>query len=200
MPGWPGRPLRGAVLGLVGFGHVPRRIVEKLAGFGMRFLVHDPYASPESIQAQGAEAVALDVLLQRADFVSLHCLLTEETHHLIGERELKLMQPHAVLINTARGQVVDELALARALRAGWMAGAALDVREKEPPDADGPLLELENVIVTPHIAGFDTTFPQMYCEASVEAILDLAEHRWPYSVVNPEVSPRWGPMLPRLGR
>lgn len=183
---------RGATLGLVGFGRIPQVVVRKVSGFEMCCLACDPYVPPERMAACDVESVSLDELLQRADYVLLHCPLTEETHHLIGERELQLMKPKALLVNTARGGVVDETALTRALQEGWIAGAALDVLEKAPPDPDNPLLTMEHVIFTPHIAGLNDAYPDNFCEAAVETILDLAEGRWPRSVVNPEVVPRWG--------
>jgi len=193
----PLRRFRGATLGLVGFGHIPQALVAKLCGFGMRILAFDPYAPADVMVSLGVESVSLDTLLQSADYVSLHCPLTEETRHLIGERELRMMKPSAVLVNTSRGPVVDEPALIRALQEGWIQGAALDVAEKEPPEPDNPLLKLDNVILTPHIAGHTDRFPDDYAEVCVEAILDLAQGRWPRSVVNPSVRPRWGHLAAR---
>lgn len=182
--------LREAVLGFVGFGHVPRMIMNKLRGFGMRFLAYDPHLERDKVAAGGAEAVSFRELLQRSEYVSLHCPLTEATHHLIDEKALQSMRPTAMLINTARGKVVDEQALARALREGRIAAAALDVLENEPPEADNPLLKMDNVILTTHQGGFSTTYPEEFVQASVEAILDVAAGRRPYSVVNPQVRPR----------
>lgn len=192
----PGRTYRGATLGLVGFGRIPQHMVRKLSGFEMNIVAYDPYVAVEVIASQGAKSAALDELLQTADYVSLHCPLTEETHHLMGERELRLMQSQALLVNTARGEVVDEPALIRALREGWIAGAALDVLEQEPPEPDNPLLSMDNVIITAHLGGYSNKGPQEVYEASVEAIIDLAEGRWPHSVVNPKVEPRWGQLSP----
>ena len=197
---FPGRMLAGATWGLVGFGRGPRRMVEKLRGFEFRFLAFDPYAGDEALRALGVEPAPLDELLAASDFVSVHCPLTRETHHLIGERELRLLQPHALLVNTARGPVIDEPALIRALGEKWFAGAGLDVMEQEPPSPDNPLLGLDNVILTPHVAGYDSSYPRPSLEASIEAIVDLSEHRWPYSYVNPGVVPRWGDMRPRRER
>ncbi len=193
----PQRRFRGAVLGLVGFGHIPRLITQKLSGFAMHFLAYDPYVAREVLASYGAEGVSLDEVFQRSDYVSLHCPLTEKTLHLIGEREFRLMQAHALFVNTARGKVVDEQALIAALEQEWIAGAALDVFEQEPVDPHNPLLTMDNVIATPHFAGYSDTTPYEFYEASVEAILDLAANRWPHSVVNPNVKPRWGALLPR---
>lgn len=192
----PHRRFHGATLGFVGFGRVPRLMTRKLSGFTMNFIAYDLYVKPEVMTFHDVKQVSLDELLQTSDYVSLHCPLTEKTHHLIGERELRLMQPHSLLINTSRGSVIDESALIKALQEGLIAGAALDVLEKEPPAPDNPLLTMENVILTAHFAGNSDTFPQDMCEASVETIIDLAEGRWPRSVVNPEVMPRWGKLSP----
>jgi D-3-phosphoglycerate dehydrogenase / 2-oxoglutarate reductase len=193
----PGRLLTGATWGLVGFGRGPRRMVEKLRGFDMNFLAYDPYVPPEIFQSRGVKSASLEEVFRTSDWVSLHCPLTKGTFHLIGERELGWLQPHALLVNTARGAVVDEPALIRARQEGRLSGAALDVFEKEPPDADNPLFKMANVIATPHVSGYDKSNPRAALEATVEAILDLSEHRWPYSYVNPGVVPRWGTMLPR---
>jgi D-3-phosphoglycerate dehydrogenase / 2-oxoglutarate reductase len=180
----------GATLGLVGFGRVPQLVVRKLGGFGMRVLVYDPLLDRGVVAARGAEPVSLEELLRTADYVSLHCPLTDGTHHLIDEKALRTMRPGAVLINTARGKIVDERALVRALQEGWIRAAALDVLETEPPAADNPLLKLENVVLTTHQGGYSDTYPKEFVEASIEAILDVAAGRRPYSVVNPEVQPR----------
>jgi D-3-phosphoglycerate dehydrogenase len=190
------RRFQGAVMGLVGFGHIPRLVIQKLSGFDMQFVANDPYVTREVITSYGAESVSLDEVLQRSDYVSLHCPLTEETFHLIGEREFRLMPSQVLLINTARGEVVDEGALIKALKLKWIAGAALDVFEQEPVDPQNPLLAMENVIVTPHFAGYSDTTPQEFYEASIEAILDFAQGRWPRSVVNSDVKPRWDTLAP----
>ena len=186
----PGRHLRGATLGLVGFGRIGRQVAEKLLGFQMNILVYDPYVVPAVIEAAGATPVELEGLLSRSDFVSVHCPLTSETRHLLGERELRVMRPEAILVNTSRGQVIDEQALARALKERWIAGAALDVLSKEPPDADNPLFKLDNVILTPHLASMSDLFPGEVWKDVCRTLVALAQHRWPPSVVNPDVKPR----------
>jgi D-3-phosphoglycerate dehydrogenase len=193
----PRRHPQGATLGLVGFGRIGQLVAQKLRGFEMHLLVYDPYAPAAALAACNARSCDLPTLLREADYVSLHCPLTPETRHLIGESELRLMPSHALLINMARGAVVDEPALIRALREGWIAGAALDVLEQEPPAADNPLLDMDNVVVTPHAAGYTDAYPESYSEVCVEAILDLLARRWPRSVVNPTVRPRWGDMARR---
>jgi D-3-phosphoglycerate dehydrogenase len=182
----PLNSVQGRTLGLVGFGHVARDIVRKLSGFAMRVLVHDPYVGAETLAAHRVRAAGLYNLLAESDYVSLHCPLTAETRHLIGERELRLMKPTAVLLNTSRGPVIDEAALVRALREGWIAAAGLDVLEKEPPALDNPLLGLDNVVLTPHVAGYSFNGVEMRWRLSVETVLALGRGQPPRSWVNGE--------------
>jgi D-3-phosphoglycerate dehydrogenase len=174
----------GRTLGLVGFGHAGREVVRKLSGFELRVLAHDPYVGADTLAAHGVRPAGLYELLAQSDYVSLHCPLTAETRHLIGERELRLMKPTAVLLNTSRGPVIDEAALVRALREGWIAAAGLDVLENEPPAADNPLLGLDNVVVTPHVAGYSFNGVEVRWRLSVETVLALARHEAPRSWVN----------------
>ncbi|HUS17531.1 MAG TPA: C-terminal binding protein [Chloroflexia bacterium] len=183
--------LRGQTLGLVGFGHIARAVARKLSGFELTTLVYDPFISAETITAAGFTPATLEEMLSRSDVVSLHCPLTPQTQHLIGERELKLMRPRAILINTARGPVVDEPALLRALTEGWIAAAGLDVLEAEPPDPANPLFALDNVVLTPHTAGQSDEDQHLAFQLSVEAIIALAQGRWPRAYVNRSVQPRW---------
>jgi D-3-phosphoglycerate dehydrogenase len=188
---WPNLRVRGKTLGLVAFGRIPQMVAQKMKGFEPRLLAYDPYASPPALARHGAQAVTLDELLAQSDFVSLHCPLTAETARLIGEPQLRRIRPTAVLINTARGRIVDEAALARALTEGWIAGAGLDVLEQEPPDPANPLLRLNNVVITPHIAGYSDEYVDASWRLSTEAALDLARGRWPRSYVNRGIKPRW---------
>ena len=145
--------LRGKIVGLIGFGLVARQLAELLKPFKVRILVYDPYVPPEEVEKRGCAPASLETLLKESDVVSIHAALTEETYHMIGERELRMMKRTAVLVNTARGAVVDTQALVKALREGWIAAAALDVFEQEPLPPDHPLYELENAYLTPHVAG-----------------------------------------------
>ncbi|MCC7359079.1 MAG: C-terminal binding protein [Anaerolineales bacterium] len=183
--------LHGQTLGLVGFGHISRLVAKKLSGFDVRTLVFDPFLAPEVISAAGAQPAALDDLLAQSDFVSLHCPLTPQTHHLIGERELQRMKPQAILINTARGPVVDEPALARALTEKWIAAAGLDVFEQEPPDPANPLFGMDNVVLTPHTAGESDEDRNLAYQLSVESVVAFAQGKFPRSYVNRGVKPRW---------
>jgi D-3-phosphoglycerate dehydrogenase len=188
---WPGGPLRGRTLGLVGFGRIARLVARKLRGFDMTALAYDPAVGAEVVADRGARAASLDEVLSRSDVVSLHCPLTEKTRHLIDEQALRRMKPTAVLINTARGPVIDEAALARALAEGWIAGAGLDVLEQEPPDSDNPLLRLDNVVITPHIAGYSDEYLENSWRLSLETVLALADGRRPRAYVNRPERPRW---------
>ena len=140
-------------MGIVGIGAIGRETARLARAHGMRVLANDPYVDSRDAEAAGARLVSLSELLRDADVVSLHVLLTPDTHHLIGDEELASMKPGALLINSARGPVVDERALADALRAGVIGGAVVDVYELEPPLEDNPLLGLDNCHLTPHLSG-----------------------------------------------
>ncbi|MDD2573542.1 MAG: C-terminal binding protein [Bacillota bacterium] len=144
--------MRGQTFGLMGFGNIPKFVAKKAKVFGFNVIAYDPYVKQEDAKALGVKLVDLETLLKESDFVSLHAPLTEETMHVINEKTLKLMKPTAFLINTARGPLVDEKAICKALKEKWIAGAGLDVLEQEPPVADNPLFTLYNVILTPHAA------------------------------------------------
>lgn len=140
-------------LGIIGLGNVGAKVARRAKAFEMRILAFDPYVSKEKTEEVGAQLVDLRTLLKESDVVTIHAALTQEVWHMIGEEELRMMRKGAVLINTSRGAAVNEKALYRALKDKWIAGAALDVLEKEPASLDNPLLTLDNVIITPHIAG-----------------------------------------------
>lgn len=151
--GLKGHELRGKTVGIVGLGAVGREVARRLSGFEVDLLVYDPHVSDEVIDDCGGRRVDLETLLKGADVVTLHAAITEETRGLLGEREFGLMKPNCHLINTARAELVDERALYQALSQERIAGAALDVFAEEPPPVDHPLLQLPNVIATPHIGG-----------------------------------------------
>ena len=146
--------LRQSVLGIVGLGRIGRAMATRAQAFGMTVIAYDPLIEHDIFERANVEQVEFEELLKRSDFISLHPPLTGKTYHMINEAALRMMKANAVLINTARGSVVDEPALIKALQQGWIAGAGLDVFEKEPCDPDNPLLAMDNVVVTPHIAGF----------------------------------------------
>jgi D-3-phosphoglycerate dehydrogenase / 2-oxoglutarate reductase len=150
---YQGHELRGRKLGLVGLGMIGRALASMVVPIGMTVQAYDPFAPPEAFEPNLTRETDLDVLLAESDVISLHCPLTDQTRNLIGARELERMKPTALLVNTARGEVVDEPALVKALESGTIAGAGLDSFASEPPAADNPLWKLPNVIVSPHVAG-----------------------------------------------
>jgi D-3-phosphoglycerate dehydrogenase / 2-oxoglutarate reductase len=187
-----GRETQGRTIGIVGIGNVGRRIAELTSGLlGMQVLAYDPYVSAEQVAARGATKVALDDLLRRADFVSINCPLTEETRGMIGARELALMQPHTYFITTARGFIHDEMALVEALREKRIAGAGLDVWDKEPPPPDHPLLGLDNVIASPHTAGLTPEARATMGRIAAEQMLACLDGKRPPRLVNPDVWPAY---------
>lgn len=182
----PGVGGRKKVLGIIGYGRIGSAVARRSVGFDMEVLAYDPY-SRDTIEADELATWAdLPDLLAKSDFVSLHPLLTEETHHLIGEAELRAMKPTACLINVSRGPVIDEAALVRALRENWIAGAGLDVYEDEPAMAPG-LAELDNAVLMPHIgSASQETRDTMATMAAKNALAHLARQRAP-NCVNEEV-------------
>lgn len=184
-----GQDIFGATLGVVGFGRIGRAVARRAQGFDMTVLVNTGSQDP-AIAELGAEKVELDELLRRSDFVSLHVPLNKQTNHLIGDSELAQMKKTAILINTARGGVVDGKALYRALRAGSIFGAGLDVTDPEPIPLDDPLLTLDNCLIVPHIASASVaTRTKMAKMAADNVIAGLRDETLP-TCVNPEVYDR----------
>ena len=183
--GW-GHDIGGKTLGLIGCGRIGQAVAQRARGFNMRLLGHDiaPNADAEKL---GIEFVPLDRLLAESDFVSLHAALTPATRGLIGETQLRRMKPSAYLVNTARGAIVDEAALLRALHEKWIAGAALDAFVVEPLPADHPLRSAPNLLLTPHQASFGVETGARVSLAAAQAIVDWQAGRPPRWVVNPEV-------------
>jgi glyoxylate reductase len=182
-----GADVWGATLGIVGLGRIGTAVARRARGFRMRVLYYDPTCRPDLEEELGLECVDLGTLLARSDYVSLHCPLIPETHHLIDERALRRMKPTAILVNAARGPVVDADALVRALQKGWIARAALDVTDPEPIPADHPLTALPNCIVVPHIASATVTARERMATMAAENLLaGLRGERLPFCV-NPKV-------------
>jgi len=182
----PGGSNRTKTLGIIGFGRIGQAVMRRSRGFRMKVIAYDPFLKESIEKMKGVEYRELQDLLEVSDFITLHCPLTKETHHLIGKSELNLMKPTAVLINTSRGPVVDEKALVLALKKGRIAGAGLDVYEREPGLTPG-LSELENVVLLPHIgSSTEDTRGQMAVVAAENAIAMLRGRR-PKNIVNPEV-------------
>jgi len=144
--------ITGETLGLVGFGNISRAVAKRAQGFDLNVIAYDPFVPAEAFRAAGVRQATLGQVLQDSDFVSVHVPLLPSTHHLIGRPQLALMKKDAILVNTARGPVVDETALIEALQSGQILGAALDVTEQEPVDPNNPMLQMPNVILTPHMA------------------------------------------------
>ncbi len=188
----PGGSNRPKVLGIIGFGRIGQAVMRRSRGFKMRVIVYDPVKKKEIEKMKGVEYRELDDLLRESDFVTLHCALTKETQHLIGEKKLDLMKSNAILVNTSRGPVVDEKALVSALKKGRIAGAGLDVYEEEPKLSPG-LSKLENVVLLPHIGSATAdTRGQMAVLAAKNAVTMLRGKR-PPNIINSEVlgSPRY---------
>jgi len=183
-----GQDVTGATLGVIGFGRIGRGVAKRASGFDMRVLYHDPFCKDDPYARDiGAQCVDLETLYAAADFISIHTPLTDETHHLIDADALRQIKPTAILVNTARGPVVDPGALYDALTQGQIAAAALDVTEPEPIPPDSPLLELDNLIITPHIASASVaTRDKMATMAAANLIAGLQGVRLPYCV-NPAV-------------
>jgi len=185
-----GQDVHGACLGIVGLGGVGLEVAKRARGFGMRILYFDHRRRPREERRYGLVHIELDQLLREADFVSLHVPLTGETRHLIGERELSLMKPTAVLVNTARGPVVDQRALYRFLKERRIT-AALDVTEVEPIPMDDPLLTLDNVIIAPHIASASVATRTRMASVAVDNLLAALRGEEPPNCVNRQALRRW---------
>lgn len=178
-----GVELAGSTIGIVGMGNIGTRVALRARAFEMSLLVCDPYIPASHVTALGGQWVGLDDVFAGSDFVTLHCPLNKETHHLIGERQFSLMKKSAYLVNLARGGVVDEEALARCLSARRIAGAAVDVMEAEPPPKNHPLLALENVILSPHIGGATREAAQRGEWGAAEEVVRVLEGKRPRNPV-----------------
>ena len=182
-----GMGLVGRTVGAVGIGNIGAELFGLLKPFDMKFIAYDPYPDTKAAAELGVELVSLEDVFRRADFVSVSCPLTPETHHLVNAERLALMKPTAYLINTARGPIVDQKALTAALVARRIAGAGLDVLEQEPPDPDDPLLKLDNVILAPHALCWTDQCFAGNGAADIRAVLDVQHGRQPHLVVNKSV-------------
>jgi Phosphoglycerate dehydrogenase and related dehydrogenases len=185
--GWEryiGRTIRGKKVGLVGFGAIAQYVAKLLSAFGATLLAYDLYKDEAAASRYGVSFVGLDEIIEGCDIVSLHVPATPETAKLIGEKELRRMKGSALLINTARGAVVDQAALYKALKEGWIAGAGLDVYEREPTDASNPLFSLDNVIVMPHSAAETYETYEAVSLATAQAIMDVIDGKEPMNWLN----------------
>jgi len=201
---FPDFELSERTVGLVGFGRISKMVARKLVGFEPKLIAFDPFVSAAEMNALGVAPASFETLCGESDVISVHCPLTEKTHHLFDQRAFALMKPAVLIVNTSRGPVVDEAALINVLAQGRIAGAALDVLEQEPPRGDNPLFNFPNVIITPHTAGLSASFWRDMWTLSAEAAIDMSEGWWPRSCVNPSVqllwklSPRVAPAVPTI--
>lgn len=182
-----GHEIRGKVLGIVGIGHVGTRVAALARAFGMEVIAADPYVKPDEIERRGAKPVALDDLLAQADFVSLHCPRDATTLKMIDARAYARMKKGAIFLTTARGGIHDEQALVQALRSGHLAGAGLDVWDREPPPPDHPLLAMDNVYATFHTAGVTHECRRDVAAMGAEQIVQVLQGGRPPRLVNPQV-------------
>lgn len=187
-----GQDIHGATLGIIGLGQIGLEVAKRALGFEMKVLYYDVIRRPEAEEEYGIELVDIATLLRRSDFVTLHTPLTPDTHHLIGEKELAMMKPTAIVVNASRGSVIDRTALYRALRDGVVAGAALDVTEPEPIPPDDPLLTLENALIIPHIGSASVETRRQMALIAAENLLAGLKRQKLRHCVNPEVYQAWG--------
>ena len=181
-------PLKDAWLGLVGFGKIPKAVAARARCFGLKVQTSDPFISEELAAEHYVKLISLDDLLRTSDFISVHVPLSQATRGMISKREFSLMKPSVVLVNTARGPLVDEAALIEALRNGKIAAAALDVTDPEPPAPDNPLRQMANVIITPHIAWYSERSARLLGEKAAQEVVRVLKGYLPKALLNPEVA------------
>jgi len=188
-----GDMMLGRTIGLVGLGRIARETGRRLQGWGLKLIGHDPYVAADAVRDVGIEVVSMERLLQDSDVVSLHVVLTRETRNLLGVNEIRKMKRGAYIVNTARGGVIDEAALAEALNDGHIAGAALDVFENERLEAESPLRRVDprRLILTPHIIGHDRNVEEPGFRLAVKTIASILAGNTPETVVNRAAIDRW---------
>lgn len=186
-----GTELRGKTMGVIGLGRVGSRVAKIAKAFGMKILTYDPYISQEKAGKVGAKSVNLKPLLKESDVVTIHVPLTEETKSMIGKEQLRSMKKSAILINMARGAIVDETALYEGLKKGLIAGAALDVLKEEPPRPNNSLFQLDNVVITPHMGGSSTRALKVIARVAAEDIARVLRGELPKNLVNADVVSRY---------
>jgi len=182
--------LKGRTLGIVGLGRIGKAVCWKARAFGMQVVAYDPYIGDDVFAAAGARPASLDDLLRESDFVTLHTPLIPETRGLIGEPQLRLMKPTAFLINCARGPLIDEEALLKALREAWIAGAGLDVLQEAQPPRDHPLFQMDNVLITPHVSFFSQQSMHELEVRAAREVVRVLQGQMPENLVNPSVLSR----------
>jgi D-3-phosphoglycerate dehydrogenase len=170
-------------VGVLGFGRIPRRLIDKVKPLGFKLAAYDPFVSAEEMAKSGVQKMELNEIFQASDFLSVHVPLINDTYHLINEERLNQMKPNAVIINTARGSIIDEVALGDALSKGTIAGAALDVTEEEPINSASPLLKMNNVIITPHSAWYsEEAMVELRKKAALNIVRILSGESTPYAL------------------
>jgi D-3-phosphoglycerate dehydrogenase / 2-oxoglutarate reductase len=184
--------LMGRTLGFIAFGHVARAVAMRAKAFGLTLMAYDPYVEELVMSPYGVRPATLAEVLEESDFVSMHAPATADAHHMLTEQHFRMMKPGAIFINTGRGPTVDEAALVKALQEGWIAGAGLDVLEIEPPKPDNPLLKMDNVILTPHVASASARFDPARRRRVGQEIALVLRGYWPRSAVNPTVLEKGG--------
>ncbi len=183
-----GRDIHGASIGIIGAGRIGSAIARRARGFNMNILYYDVVSRPRLERDLGATNVNLDVLVKQSDFISIHVPLTKQTYHMINEEKLRLMKKTAYLINNSRGTIIDEKALYRALKEGWIAGAGLDVFEREPTTIDNPLFKLDNIVLAPHISSSSYETRSRMAEMVAGNLIAFFEGKVPPNLVNCEGS------------
>ena len=183
--------LKGRKVGIIGFGRIGRKVAQRLKGFEVELCAYDPYVSSAIFEEHEVERTELETLLEESDIVTIHVALTDETRHLIGEKELRKMRTDALLINVSRGGIIDEKALRRSLKERWISGAGLDVLEKEPLAEGNPLVSLSNVIITPHIAWYSASSVAEIQEKAAEQVAAALSGQIPPFLINKEVLDRF---------
>jgi D-3-phosphoglycerate dehydrogenase / 2-oxoglutarate reductase len=196
--------LIGRTLGFIAFGHVARAVAVRARPFGLRMLAYDPFVEELAMTPYGVEPASLGEVLEQSDFISMHAPATPDAQHMLGEEQFRRMKKTALFINTGRGPTVDEAALIKALEQGWIAGAGLDVLETEPPAPDNPLLKMDNVILTAHVASASARFDPARRRRVGQELALVLTGRWPMSCVNPSVLAntglrRWQPQSMERG-
>lgn len=180
---------RGQVLGLVAFGNIAQHVAMRARAFGFNLIAYDPFAPHAVFEKFQVKRVEFEELLRTSDIISIHAPLTEMTRHMFGEEQFRMMKKTAYIVNTGRGPIIQNKALYKALTQGWIAGAGLDVLEKEPPDKDEPLLKLENVVFTPHYASYtEEAYHELHVKVCQQA-LQVLRGEWPRYLANPQVKP-----------
>jgi len=179
--------LYGKTLGVIGLGNIGKQLIKLVSGFNMRVLAYDTVLDETFAAQNGITYCNLDELLKKSDIISMHALLSDETRNMISDREFSLMKPEAMLVNCARGGIVDEAALYRALEKKQILSAALDVFDEEPPSPDNPLLKLDNVILSPHTAGMTFEGRSRLVEIAFQNALDVMEKKSPPGLINPQI-------------